>query len=485
MSPYKTVINGIKRLFQRPANLSSPQSGSALDVSEHPSHRARIIPRDEHPISRSHISRNAVKVLYRLHDAGYQAYLVGGGVRDLLLDKHPKDFDVATNAKPEEVRSLFRNCRLIGRRFRLAHVHFGREIIEVATFRAPHGEQSHDGVIENGRILRDNVYGTLEDDAWRRDFTINSLYYNIADFSVVDYINGMDDIQQRLLRLIGDPLQRYREDPVRMLRAVRFRAKLDFNIEAQTEAPLFNMGHLLGDIPASRLFEECLKLFLTGHAQQSLDGLRHYGLFNYLFPQLEAHFSDPAMQALVAASLRNTDARVAANKPVIPAFLFAALLWTPTERRMRELMEQEEKNPQDALFEAAHQVLHQQKERVAIPRRIMLDMRDIWWLHLRLLNNRGKRALRLLTHPRFRAAFDFLSLRAEAEAELRPVLEWWGDIAQADEERRQQLITQQPSAAAPDVGETRPRKPRRRRGGRSRRRSGPNSKAPTSSDAGE
>ncbi|HEB98384.1 MAG TPA: polynucleotide adenylyltransferase PcnB, partial [Thiotrichales bacterium] len=248
-----------------------------------------IIPRAEHGISRSNISPNALKVLYRLRSAGYRACLVGGGVRDLLLGREPKDFDVATDARPEEVRKLFRNCRLVGRRFRLAHVVFGREVIEVATFRGRHdaAEEGETATSEEGRILRDNVYGTIEEDAWRRDFTVNALYYDIEDFSVRDYVGGMEDLRAGVLRLIGDPEARYREDPVRMLRAVRFAVKLGFRIEPATEAPIESLAHLLFEIPPARLFEEVLKLFQGGMALETFEMLRHYDLFGKLFPLTE------------------------------------------------------------------------------------------------------------------------------------------------------------------------------------------------------
>ena len=292
-----------------------------------------IIPRPEHSISRAGISPNALKVLYRLKSAGFAAHLVGGGVRDLLLGREPKDFDVATDARPEEVHRLFRNCRLIGRRFRLAHVHFGPEIIEVATFRAAGvAEEVDEFHLDNGRIVRDNVYGNIEEDAWRRDFTVNALYYNVADFSVVDYTDGMTDLRQGVLRLIGDPERRYREDPVRMLRAVRFASKLGFRVEPQTEAPLFELGHLLADIPSSRLFEEVLKLFFGGVALQTFEQLRHYGLFGLLFPLTETSLSreeEHFPRTLVSHALANTDERVADGLPVSPTFLFAALLWDP------------------------------------------------------------------------------------------------------------------------------------------------------------
>jgi len=446
MSPYRRVIDNLKRIFQRPPTLPHPQT--ALDVEEHSPHQAHIIKRDQHPISRSNISKNAVKVLYRLKDAGYQAFLVGGGVRDLLLDKKPKDFDIATNAHPEDVKSLFRNCRLIGRRFRLAHVHFGEEIIEVATFRAQHNkpqkdENKHkigDGVIENGRIIRDNVYGTLEEDAWRRDFTINALYYSIADFSVVDYTDGMPDIKARVLRLIGDPIQRYQEDPVRMLRAVRFAAKLDFTLEEHTEAPIHSMAILLNDISPSRLYEETLKLFLTGHGEASFAKLRHYGLFQHLFGETQTHLENEKVEQRIIRVLRNTDERVAEGKPVTPAFLFAAMLWTPVKLETQALQEEEELTAQEALFEASHVVGKRQAKQVAIPRRIALSMREIWHLQLRLeRNQRGKRAQQLLHHPRFRAAYDFLQLRAQTNSKHQPLAQWWEKLQTVNQQELQEM----------------------------------------------
>lgn len=446
MSPYRRVIDNIKRIFQRPPTL--PQAQTALDVSEHSPHQAQIIPRDQHPISRNNISKNAVRVLYRLKDAGYQGFLVGGGVRDLLLDKKPKDFDIATDAHPDDVKNLFRNCRLIGRRFRLAHVHFGEEIIEVATFRAHHNKTDDDddpqkigeGVIENGRIIRDNVYGSLEEDAWRRDFTINALYYNIADFSVVDYTGGMPDIKARLLRLIGDPMQRYQEDPVRMLRAVRFAAKLDFTLEEHTEAPIHSMAVLLKDIPPSRLYEETLKLFLSGHGEQSFAKLRHYGLFQHLFGETHAHLQDEKVEQRIIRVLRNTDERVAEGKSVTPGFLFAAMLWTPVKLEAQMLQEEEELTPQEALFEASHRVGKRQAKQVAIPRRMALSMREIWHLQLRLeRHQRGKRGQQLLHHPRFRAAYDFLQLRAQTNPEHQPLAAWWEKLQTVNQQELQEM----------------------------------------------
>jgi poly(A) polymerase len=399
----------------------------------------RIIPRSEHAISRANISSNALKVLYRLKGAGYDAFLVGGGVRDMLLGREPKDFDIATNARPEEVKKLFRNCMLIGRRFRLAHVRFENEIIEVATFRAQgDGASDDEARTENGRILRDNVYGTLEEDAWRRDFTVNALYYNIQDFSVVDYVGGMVDLQSGMLRLIGDPRQRYHEDPVRMLRAVRFAAKLGFRIHPDSEAPIFELAHLLEDIPSARLFDEILKLFLGGCAVQSFELLRHYGLFAYLFPQTEACLAQEREGfplTLLIRALQNTDARIAEGKPVTPAFLYAALLWEPLRQAMAG-QEAEAMGEIQALQQAAYAVEGQQLARTALPKRFGVPMREIWTLQIRLRRTTGLRPLRLVEHPRFRAAYDFMLLRRDAGEDIGELCQWWTEIQGLDDNER-------------------------------------------------
>jgi len=399
----------------------------------------RIIPRSEHAISRANISSNALKVLYRLKGAGYDAFLVGGGVRDMLLGREPKDFDIATNARPEEVKKLFRNCMLIGRRFRLAHVRFENEIIEVATFRAQgDGASDDEARTENGRILRDNVYGTLEEDAWRRDFTVNALYYNIQDFSVVDYVGGMVDLQSGMLRLIGDPRQRYHEDPVRMLRAVRFAAKLGFRIHPDSEAPIFELAHLLEDIPSARLFDEILKLFLGGCAVQSFELLRHYGLFAYLFPQTEACLAQEREGfplTLLIRALQNTDARIAEGKPVTPAFLYAALLWEPLRQAMAG-QEAEAMGEIQALQQAAYAVEGQQLARTALPKRFGVPMREIWTLQIRLRRTTGLRPLRLVEHPRFRAAYDFMLLRRDAGEDIGELCQWWTEFQGLDDNER-------------------------------------------------
>jgi len=438
------------------AQANHPQATAVSNKENTDIHNtAIVIPRPDHPISRVNISPNALKVLYRLKESGYQAHMVGGGVRDLLLGREPKDFDIATDAHPEDVRRLFRNCRLIGRRFRLAHVVFGREVIEVATFRAVHEEDSGSSaqIDDEGRIVRDNVYGDIEGDAFRRDFTVNALYYNIDDFSIIDYTGGMADIDAGLLRLIGDPDTRYREDPVRMLRVVRFATKLGFRIEPMTEEPIIRLASLLGDIPPARLFDEMLKLFMGGSALDNFEMLRHYHLFGQLFPKTEESLAhgDTCFQALVTRGMENTDARIAQGKPVTPAFLFALFLWQPVRERAAQLEEQGE-HPVAALQHAGSQIISEQAAVMATPRRFSLPMREIWMLQLRLENTGGRRSQRLLSHPRFRAAYDFLLLRAEAGEVPSATGEWWTKFQQEN-----------PQDEVQTTASSRPRKRRRRR----------------------
>ncbi len=402
-------------------------------------------------------------MLYRLKNAGYAAYLVGGCVRDMLLGREPKDFDVATDARPEEIRKLFRNCRLIGRRFRLAHVHFGSEIIEVATFRAQGGEaEEGERVIENGMIVRDNVFGTIEEDAWRRDFTVNALYYDIRDFSVVDYTGGVADLKAGVLRLIDDPEVRYREDPVRMLRAVRFQAKLGFRLDPRTEAPIRALGGLLEEVPPARLFEEVLKLFLGGCAVQTFELLRHYGLFGRLFPDTETALQEeeggyPHM--FLVRALENTDQRLAEGKPVTPAFLFAVLLWEPLRLRVRALQE-EGMTALQAMQAAGSEVLAAEQRHVVLPKRFAAQAQEIWLLQPRLERVPSKRALRLFGHPRFRAAYDFLLLRVRAGEEVEECARWWSRFQDMEEAER--------PALARAASLRRRRRRRRRKGTRAR-----------------
>jgi poly(A) polymerase len=451
----------------RRANATSPtllrvlmKEGNTNSLTEPSFPAPRIVPRPEHNISRANISENALKVLYRLRQSGYHAYLVGGGVRDLLLGREPKDFDVATDAEPEDVRRVFRNCRLIGRRFRLAHVHFGREIIEVATFRGA-GADLDEGVgarlVENGMIVRDNIYGTIEEDALRRDFTVNALYYNIADFSLVDYAGGLRDLRAGCLRLIGrDPERRYREDPVRMLRAVRFAAKLGFSVDPACERPLLELGYLLGDVPPARLFEEVLKLFQGGTGLAAFEKLRQYGLFAQLFPATDRCLEREEESfpiTFVSRGLANTDRRVQEGKPITPAFLFAVLLWEPVRQRYQELLGPET-DPVQAMLAASDEVSGRQRGTVTIPKRFGLPMKEIWALQPRLEQRDGKRPYRLLAHPRFRAAYDFLILRAEAGEAETELAAWWTQFQEADGQERVQMTQ--------SGGRRRPRRRRRR-----------------------
>ncbi len=477
-------------------------------------------------------------MLYRLKEAGYQGFLVGGAVRDLLLGIRPKDFDIATDALPEDVRHLFRNCRLIGRRFRLAHVFFGSEIIEVATFRAaaaPEREDAEDedpeggvpggadggsdaglaadggdfgeddmedgpgdegappgdigNVAENaapreipapyspptdsehrafdqtGRILRDNVYGTIEEDVWRRDFSANGLYYSIDDFSIWDFVDGVRDIKERRLKMIGDPDTRYREDPVRMLRAVRFAAKLEFSIEESSEKPIKELAYLLDGVPPARLFDEVLKLFLSGYGARCFALLERYGLFQHLFPQSAAAFAlSPYAYArdMLERGLANTDARIAADKPVTPTFLFAVLLWGAL---LRELNERRAGPAPDmtVLLQACDTVLRAQQSRVAIPRRYGVPMRELLMLQPRFNRRSGVKALSLMQHPRFRAAFDFLLLRAEAGVADPELARWWTDIQVLPQEERVALVQARPPEPEMEGGAPAPGRRRRRR----------------------
>ncbi|GAJ70850.1 LOW QUALITY PROTEIN: poly(A) polymerase [Vibrio sp. JCM 18904] len=405
-----------------------------------------VITREEHNISRKQISDNALKVLYRLNGAGFDAFLVGGGGSRLTAWTKTKRFDIATNATPEQIKQLFRNCRLIGRRFRLAHIMFGRDIIEVATFRGHHQEQKNKSISQQskeGMLLRDNVYGTIDEDAERRDFTINSMYYNIADYSIHDYARGIEDLEDRLIRLIGDPETRYREDPVRMLRAVRFAVKLDFDIEEDTAAPIEHMAPLLGDIPSARLFEESLKLLQSGHGLETYHLLREYNLFQQLFPTIAAHFTEDYSshtEQMLDLVLDSTDMRIEDGKRINPAFMFAAMLWYPLCAKADELMEERNLGHYDAIMEASNIILDEQVRTIAIPRRHTATIREIWQLQLRLPRRNGKRAFRLMELNKFRAGFDFLEMRGEIEGgDTQKLAKWWETFQNAGREMRQAM----------------------------------------------
>lgn len=430
-----------RKVFKRKINFIETEHTQPKNIT--------IIPRDKHIISRKNISDNALKVLYRLQRSGHESYLVGGGVRDLLLGQKPKDFDIVTSATPEQIRRLFRNCRLVGRRFRLAHIIFGKEIIEVATFRGEHSDdhdKNQSQQSNNGLLLRDNVYGTIEQDALRRDFTINSLYYSCTDFSLRDYCNGLHDLQQGIIRLIGDPETRYREDPVRMLRAVRFVAKLNMSIDPQTEEPIIRLAGLLQNIPAPRLFEETLKLLQSGQGYQSYKLLRKYHLFEQLLPIISCHFtpgSDSNMECMLITALKNTDQRIAEQKRNNPSFLFAAILWYPLLEHAEKLAQEGGLSYSDAFSLAINDTLDEACLRLAIPKRITTVIRDIWQIQFRLLKRDGRRAFRLLEHPKFRAGFDLLVLRGEIEkGELARLAQWWNNFQDANYEQQKVLINE-------------------------------------------
>ena len=409
--------------------------------------------RGEHGISREDVSANALKVMYRLNGAGFESYLVGGCVRDILMGHEPKDFDVVTNATPEQIKGLFRNCRLIGRRFRLAHIVFGREIIEVATFRGHHQESDEDDDLPKGKslgkrdaegqLVRDNVFGTIEEDAERRDFTCNAMYYSVADFTVKDFANGLAAIEKREVELIGDPETRYREDPVRMLRAVRFAAKLGMRIEAKTAAPIKSLANLLQNIPPARLFEETLKLFLSGKGEDTFLMLHEYGLIEPLFPQLAPFLKDENSREMqfVRRVLANTDERINSNQRVTPAFLYAALLWYPLEEQSQRLQSESGLNAFDAFNIASGEVISRQIQRIMIPKRFSTVIRDIWILQQRLPKRFGRRAFQLLTHPKFRAGYDFLLVRGQIEGgDLLELAQWWTHFQHADNGKQKGML---------------------------------------------
>jgi poly(A) polymerase len=416
--------------------------------------KPKVIAMASHGIARESISPCARRVVEALQSNGYKAFVVGGAVRDLLLGKQPNDYDVATDAHPEQVRSAFRRSRIIGRRFRLVHCMCGSETVEVATYRRGHdpeaeGEAQTD---EHGRLLRDNVYGTQPEDAARRDFTINALFYDPATQEIIDYHNGVADLKKKMLRMIGDPEVRYREDPVRMLRAVRFAASYGLEIEKSTLAPIRPSTELLQNVPPARLFDEMLKLLLSGHATQCVVRLRREGLHHGLLPLLDVILEQPLGERFVMLALNNTDVRVLEGKPVSPGFLFAALLWhevLATGKKLRD----SGMAPMPALFLAMDQVLDTQTAQLAIPRRFTTDMKELWALQQRLENRSGKRPFRVLEHPRFRAAYDFLQLRCdsgELDAELG---DWWRRFQQVTPHEREAML----------IKDAEPKRKRRRR----------------------
>ena len=454
----------IRKLLRRVFSKAPPKAT--------PKHEPALIPVEKHRIRRESISQGARQTVARLQEHGHAAFVVGGAVRDLLAGIAPKDFDIATDATPEQVRGIFRRSRIIGRRFRIVHVMSGGETMEVSTFRAGNDVDSETDA--HGRVLRENVFGNVEEDAARRDFTINALYYNPADETITDYHHGVADLRQKTLRMIGDPRKRYREDPVRLLRAVRMAAKLGLAIDPAARAPIREMADLLENVPAARLFDEMLKLLLSGHAVECLRQLREEGLHHGLLPLLDVIMEQPLGERFVWLSLANTDARVNAGKRTSPGFLFATLLWHEVLAAW-EARKQGGEPPIPALHVAMDEVLDIQGKKLAITRRIAADIKDIWILQPRLENRSGRRPLRVVEQPRFKAAYDFLLLRAESGEQDRELADWWRDFLEADTDTRLTMLAKGSPREMPEQKSAR----RRRR----RRKSGEAASAPPDGDA--
>ncbi|MDK2122806.1 polynucleotide adenylyltransferase PcnB [Parachitinimonas caeni] len=413
-----------------------------------------VIPQRRHGLHRDGIDSCALKVTDRLHESGFEAYVVGGAVRDLLLGKHPKDFDVATNATPEEIHRLFRRSRIIGRRFRLVHVMFGDEIIEVSTFRGG-GETVTD---ETGRVIRDNAWGNQEDDAKRRDFTVNALFYDPAREEIIDFHGGVEDLKRKKLVMIGPPAQRYREDPVRMLRAVRLAAKLGLDIDGATRKPIREHAKLLENVPAARLFDEMLKLLFSGQSWGALMQLREEGLHHGFFPLLDSILANPQGTQFLKLALENTDARIRDDKPVSAGFLFAALLWQEVLQNWARRKARHEK-PMPALFAAIDEVEAVQEEKLAIPRRYGTVMKEIWMIQPRFEQRTGAKPFRLLESPRFRAGYDFLCLRAASGELDQELADWWTRFQSADMSQREAMLVKDSPAGSGNKKRRRKRKP--------------------------
>ena len=397
----------------------------------------RIYASNKHPVRADQVSAGARQVTRKLQEAGYKAFIVGGAVRDLMLGIKPKDFDIATDAHPEKIKPLFRRAYVIGRRFRLVHVHAGNEVIEVSTFRA--AQTGNDATDEHGRLITDNVYGTQAEDAARRDFTINALYFDPSTEEVWDYVGGVTDVRARRMKLIGPPVTRYREDPVRMLRAVRLAAKLGLAIDKKTAEPIPRLAELIKNVPAARLFDEMQKLLLSGHATETLRSLREQGLHHGLLPMIDVILEQPGGQRFIEVALATTDARVREDKGVSPAFLFATLLWHEVLAHWNSAKAKGAK-PLPALFDAMDIVLDNQAKQIAIPRRFEATIKEIWALQPRFEQRSGSRPFRLLEHPRFRAAYDFLVLRAQAGETAQELADWWTQFQAGDQLAREAML---------------------------------------------
>jgi poly(A) polymerase len=437
----------LNRVFKKKVNAAVAINEADLRLSN----TAKKISVKQHKLNQNLISDAALNTCEALQNAGFDAYIVGGAVRDLLLDFKPKDFDVATNAEPEQVHKLFRRSRIIGKRFRLVHVLWGRETIEVSTFRGHHDNKGDASTNDTGRILRDNIFGSLEDDAVRRDFTANALYYNPKTQEVLDFHHGVADVKARLLRMIGEPTIRYQEDPVRMLRAVRLSAKLGLKIDKATEKPIAELAHLLQDVPPSRLFDEMLKLFLSGHAIESINILREQHLHHGLLPLLDVVLEQPLGEKFVMLALKNTDDRIMQGKSSNPSFLFATLLWHEVLKAWQVHQQQAPIIP--ALYHAMDEVIQLQANKLAIHNRFVSTMKEIWAMQPRFEQRAGKRPFALIAHPRYRAAYDFMLLRCESGEIATEIGEWWTTFAHANTEQRTAML----------LPETNPHKRRRRK----------------------
>ena len=423
-----------------------------------------ILGAQEHGIDPQLVSSNAIRVTQTLQQAGFAAFIVGGAVRDLLLSVKPKDFDIATNATPEQVKRLFRRAFIIGKRFQIVHVMFGQDLLEVTTFRGASSDGSPKD--EHGRVLRDNTFGEQHEDAIRRDFTINAMYYDPASQTVLDYHGGIKDIRNQTLRIIGVPEARFREDPVRLLRVVRFAAKLGFTIDPATAAPIAVMAPLINNVPAARVFDEMLKLLMSGQALACLQQLRKEGLHHGLLPLLDVVLEQPLGEKFVRLVLASTDARIKEGKPVSPGFLFASLLWHQVVEKWTAYQAAGE-YPIPALHLAADDVLNSQTEKLALQRKIASDMRDIWAMQPRFERRTGKSPYKLLEHVRLRAGYDFLLLRCESGEIDAEIGEWWTDFMNADGEGRETLLSKKTGTSKPTtLSEPVAKKRVRRRGGR-------------------
>lgn len=439
----------LRRVFKKPARASRKDKNAPAELAV-----------SVHGVRRDQVSAAARRTCDGLQQAGFKAYVVGGAVRDLLIGVEPKDYDVATDATPDEVRAVFRRARIIGRRFQIVHVMFGSETIEVSTFRAAHDQNTITD--QHGRVLHDNVWGSIAEDAARRDFTANALYYDPVKEVILDYHDGVADIKQKTLRMIGEPRTRYREDPVRMLRAVRLAAKLGLKIDAATEQPIREMAELLENVPPARLFDEMLKLLTSGHAVACIKRLRAADLHHGLLPLLDVILEQPMGEKFVMLALANTDARVRAGKTTSPGFLFATLLWHEALANW-EIRKKRGELPTPALFEAMDEILDQQAEKLAITRRIAGDIKDIWLLQPRFEKRSGKHPMRLIEQPRFRAGYDFLLLRAQSGEIDMELADWWTRFHDADYSERETML----------VPDTDPKKRRRRKRSNSKKSDAP------------